>query len=355
MIHHRQNTYICPMHDRLPVPDFLLATAERPLLDVRSPGEYQQGHIPGALSFPLFSDEERAAVGTCYKKQGPEAALELGLHFVGPKMADFVRQARGLAPGRRLALHCWRGGQRSGSMAWLLRQAGMDVVTLAGGYKSYRQVVLTGTGLAQFQLRVVGGRTGVGKTKILHVLAARGAQVVDLEALAHHKGSAFGSIGEAPQPTVEQFENALYAALAKLDPARPLWVENESRSIGRVFIPEYFWQQMRTATLFNIAVPEATRIDNLLRDYTHTDKSDLVAAFQRIDRKLGGQHLKAALQALEADDFATAARIALQYYDKTYQHGLDTNPSPDIRHLDFEQGSPEAIAEALLKGEKVRR
>ena len=327
--------------------EFLTARDNCVVLDVRSPGEYAQGHIPDAHRFPLFSDEERAQVGTLYKQQGKEEAMLLGLKLVGPKMERFVREARKLAPQRRLAVHCWRGGQRSRSMAWLFRQAGFEVATLNGGYKKYRRYVLDGFQEIQLDMRVVGGRTGSGKTKILKELSLLGEQIIDLEGLAHHKGSAFGSIGEIAQPTVEQFENDLFQALSALDPQRQVWIENESRSIGRVYIPAPFWEKMRASTLFNVQIPETARIDNLLQDYVLTDKSELEAAFLRIDKKLGGQHLKAALEALRADDFATAARIALHYYDKTYQHGLENNPSSDIRLLEFAHGDPAAIAKEL--------
>ena len=337
------------MQSGLSVLDFLHTRENRVVLDVRSPGEYAHGHIPGALNFPLFSDEERAAVGTVYKQQSRAAALELGLEYVGPKMAGFVRAARKIAPSGRLAVHCWRGGQRSGSMAWLLRQAGMDVVTLEGGYKKYRHHVLDVFGQQHFKMLVVGGRTGSGKTKVLRALRQAGEQIIDLEQLAHHKGSAFGSIGEAPQPTVEQFENDLWEALCTLDPMRRVWVENESRSIGRVFIPEGFWVKMKAAPLLHFEIPPSARIQNLLDDYVLTDKTELEAAFIKIDKKLGGQHLKAALEALQNNDFASAAAIALRYYDKTYQHGLDTSPSPDIRHWTFEHGDAVQIAEKLMQ------
>jgi len=342
------------MENRLSASDFLAEKTRRILLDVRSPGEYAQGHIPGAMSFPLFNDEERAQVGICYKQKGSEAAFELGLEIVGPKMAGFVQQAKTLAPSRRLALHCWRGGQRSQSMAWLLRQAGFDVVTLEGGYKNYRRYVLeeigncppgqTASRTGKLEIRVIGGKTGAGKTKILRALCALGEQIIDLEKLARHKGSAFGFIGEAEQPTVEQFENDLFEAISNLDPSRRVWLENESRSIGRVYVPEGFWQKMKAAPLLNVEIPDDIRVQNLLADYAFTDKADLESAFLKIDKKLGGLQLKTALEALEQNDFAAAARIALNYYDKTYQHCLDTNPSPDIRHFAFEHGEPEKIA-----------
>lgn len=336
-------TFAC-MEGRLAPSEFLAERTRRTLLDVRSPGEYAQGHIPGAISFPLFNDDERALVGTCYKQNGPEAALELGLEIVGPKMAGFVREAKRLAPERRLAIHCWRGGQRSGSMAWLLRQAGFEVATLAGGYKNYRRHLLERLETLSLDLKVVGGKTGTGKTKILRCLRDLGEQIIDLEMLAHHKGSAFGFIGETPQPTVEQFENDLWDAIAQLDPTRRTWVENESRSIGRVYLPAGFWRNMRASTLLNIEVPDETRVRNLLADYAHTDKAELQSAFLKIGKKLGRQQLKTALEAIEGGHFAKAAQIALHYYDKTYAHSLQTTPSPDLRHLVFSNGDSQKIA-----------
>lgn len=337
------------MENRLPVTAFLAKCSNRTLLDVRSPGEYAQGRIPGALSFPLFSDAERAEVGTMYKQVGKEEAMELGLRIVGPKMESFVKQAKILAPNRQLAVHCWRGGQRSGSMAWLFRQAGFEVITLEGGYKAYRHHVLESFEKTDLNIKVLGGRTGSGKTKILHALRDLGEQILDLEGIAHHKGSAFGFIGEAPQPTVEQFGNDLFEAIQALDPSRRVWVENESRSIGRIFIPDGFWFRMRAATLVNIKVPEEARIQNLLSDYVLSDRTELETAFQKIASKLGGLNLKTALEALEQADFATAARIALSYYDKTYQHGLETSTSNDIRLLEFDHGDAQEIAKALIK------
>jgi len=337
------------MENRILPAEFLEVRSDRIVLDVRSPGEYAQGHIPGALSFPLFSDEERAEVGTLYKQVGKEEALELGLHIVGPKMAGFVKQARVLAPHRRLAVHCWRGGQRSGSMAWLLRQAGFDVVTLEGGYKAYRHFVLDSLAHTKLNFTVLGGRTGSGKTKILHALQELGEQIIDLEGIANHKGSAFGFIGEAPQPSVEQFENDLLEQVLQLDPSRRVWVENESKSIGRIYIPDGFFAKMRASTLVNVEIPNEARIQNLLADYVLTDRSELETAFRKIATKLGGQNLKTALESLEQDDFAAAAHIALAYYDKTYQHGLDTSLSPDIRRLEFSHGDAMEIARNLAQ------
>lgn len=337
------------MKHPLEAAEFLHASSTRVLLDVRSPGEYAQGHIPGAHNLALFTDEERAVIGTFYKQQGKEAAVLRGLRFVGPKMESFVRDALALAQERRLAVYCWRGGQRSQSMTWLFRQTGFDVVTLHGGYKQYRRHILEQLGFQAFRLIVIGGQTGSGKTKVLHALQQMGEQIIDLEALAHHKGSSFGSIGESPQPTPEQFENDLYSAINGLDANRRIWIENESRSIGRVYIPDSFWVQMKNAPLFNIQVPLGQRIQNLVADYTGYSPAELENAFWRIEKKLGGQHLKAALEALHQSDFAAAAAIALKYYDKTYRFGLEQNTAPDIRMLVFGHGDPDLIARACLE------
>ncbi len=294
--------------------------AGRVLFDVRTPAEYANGHIPGALNLPLFSNEERAAVGTAYKQEDPNRAFLLGLDIVGPKMRSFVEEARRLAPAGKVAVHCWRGGQRSSSMGWLLGLAGLDVQVLAGGYKAYRQHILEQLSERGASLLIVGGETGSGKTDVLHALQELGEQVIDLEALAHHKGSAFGALGEAPQPTVEQFENDLFQAFNACNAEHPIWLENESKPIGRVFIPDGFWRRILDAPLLALQVPFENRVQRLVQVYAQYPREQLIASFEKIGRRLGGQHLKAALEALEAGDFAEAARIGLRYYDKAYNH-----------------------------------
>lgn len=293
---------------------------DRVLLDVRTPAEYAAGHIPGALNLPLFSNEERVVVGTLYKQQSPDKAFLKGLEYAGARMPDYVKQARKYAPQGKIIVHCWRGGQRSGSLSWLLSFAGMDVLTLQGGYKAYRQYVQQQFAQQKLKLIVLGGQTGSAKTKTLHELAALGEQVIDLEKLAHHKGSAFGALGEEAQPTVEQFENDLYAIFAQIDPQRRVWLENESRGIGRVFMPQGFWEQFRQSPLIDLVLPFEERVDFLVKTYAAFPKTELITAFQVIERRLGGQNLKIALAALQVDDYAQAAAIALRYYDKSYVH-----------------------------------
>ena len=333
---------------QIAIEEFLEQASRVPVFDVRSPGEFAQGHIPGAMSLPLFDDSERATVGTLYKQSSRDEAMLAGLEIAGSKMRRLVEQARELTSERRVLIHCWRGGQRSQSVAWLLEFAGFEVSVLNGGYKAFRTAAMDELANDRIQFLVLGGQTGSGKTDILHQLARLGEQVVDLEGLAQHKGSAFGWIGEQPQPTSEQFLNDLFLRLIKLDPSRPVWIENESRGIGRVFLTDPFAARLRNGTLVNIQVDLQSRVDRLIRMYAHS-KAELKASFEKIERKLGGQHLKAALAALDQDDFATATEIALVYYDKTYQHSLDRANPPTMIEVDLGDSSVESAAERLLE------
>jgi tRNA 2-selenouridine synthase len=330
----------------LPIPDFLQKAETLPVVDVRSPGEFAQGHISGAVNIPLFSNEERARVGTTYKQANQEEAIVLGLELVGPKMADFVRQSKVLAPEKEILVHCWRGGMRSGSFGWLLETAGMKVSTLVGGYKAFRNEVLAGLQISQ-KIIVLGGKTGSGKTEILHKLRELGEQVVDLEGLAHHKGSSYGAIGQLPQPSNEHFENELYAQWRRLDPTRRVWIEDESRSVGRCLLPDAVWNQMRNAPLVIVDMDKRVRIERLVREYACFDLNLLYEATHRIQKRLGGQHHKAAIAALDQKDFATVADITLTYYDKAYQHGIGNRKV--LHTLDTREDNPVDLAEKLME------
>ena len=298
-----------------------------PILDVRAPLEYAHGHVPGALSLPLFTDEERARIGTTYKQVSTEKAIHLGLEFFGPKMSALVKQAQKLVPGKEVRLHCARGGMRSGAVQWLLELAGFRVHLLDGGYKNYRQAVLA-TFDAPRAWRVLGGLTGSGKTDVLHQLAAapQARPVLDLEGLAHHKGSAFGAIGQPAQPTQEQFENNLAAALATLPPDAPVWVEDESRQVGRVMVPLALFGQLRAAPRWVLEAPRAARVAKLAAEYGAEDQAELTAAIERLRKRLGGLATQQALAAVAAGDFALMVERVLDYYDKTYTYGLVPQP-----------------------------
>ncbi|WP_223649039.1 tRNA 2-selenouridine(34) synthase MnmH [Hymenobacter psoromatis] len=313
---------------RYPITDFLSA-AGGPILDVRAPAEYVQGHMPGALSLPLFTDDERARIGTTYKQINPDKAVLMGLDFFGPKMRALVEEAKRLAPGQEVRLHCWRGGMRSGAVQWLLELAGFRVNLLDKGYKEYRQWVLAEMARPQ-AMRVLGGYTGSGKTAVLHALAAQGEPVLDLEGLAHHLGSSFGALGQLPQPTQEQFENNLAAALASLPPDKPAWVEDESRNIGSLTIPTPLFTQMQAAPLLVLSVPPAARVRYLAGSYGRQDAGGLALAVLRISKRLGGLVTKEALGAIADGDMPRMVELVLAYYDKTYGFGLKDRPAVTV-------------------------
>lgn len=326
-----------------------------PIVDVRSPGEFARGHIPGAVNVPLFDDDERAVVGTLYKRAGRDAAMLEGLRITGPKLADLVEQARETAPDGHIRIHCWRGGERSGSMAWLLDKAGFARAhTLIGGYKAFRQEVINSFN-TPLDLHVLGGYTGSGKTETLGQLRVLGQQVVDLEALACHKGSAFGALGEVPQPTTEHFENLLWNALRDLEPQRPIWVEDESLMIGRVRIPDAFFHQMRQARLFFAEMPVEQRVERLVVDYGRFAKEDLAASVRRIEKRLGPQHCKAALEALDRNDLHSVARIALVWYDKAYLRGTAERDPQRVVRLPADANDLRGLAQRLKEDAAAHR
>ena len=256
--------------EKIHIDHFLELAKQHPVLDVRSPGEYKHAHIPGACSLPLFTDEERKIVGTAYKQENREQAIKLGLDFFGVKMRKMVEEAEQLSSNSKTVLvHCWRGGMRSAGVAWLLDLYGFKVFTLVGGYKKYRNYVLD-TFRLPFQFNILGGYTGSGKTELLHALKQQGLPVVDLEGIARHKGSAFGSIGMPVQPTQEMFENLLSEALlfqagVKTDlPLQiPVWLEDESQRIGHVNLPGMIWKTMRQSPVFFLDIPFEERIKHI--------------------------------------------------------------------------------------------
>jgi tRNA 2-selenouridine synthase len=333
---------------RIEIEEFLSLRSQMPVFDVRSPAEFVDGHIPGAISLPLFDNEERKIVGTIYKKSGREAAIYEGLGFVGKKMQWYVKEAQRHVPGKKLLIHCWRGGMRSESLAWLLGTAGFEVFVLIGGYKSYRQYIRMIWERPAI-IHVVSGKTGSGKTEILKHLKNLGQQVLDLEGLAHHKGSAFGAIGELPQPSNEQFENDLADQWFKLDLSQPVWLEDESHYIGRVFIPDPLFQQKQNGKIFCVEIPHDQRIQRLIKDYASFPKSQLIESIEKISRRLGGQHVKTAVEAIENDNFATAIDIVLYYYDKTYAHGLSQKIPSAIKYVNCPGADAQENALWVLK------
>ena len=377
-------TFVLMAITRLTIEEFLALAKEHPVLDVRSPGEFAHAHIPDAHSLPLFTDEERKVVGTAYKQESQQKAIKLGLDYFGVKMVKMVEEVeelikvRGtkyevrdqedivLRTSKIVLVHCWRGGMRSAGVAWLLDLYGFKVYTLVGGYKAYRKWVLE-----QFEkdypIRIIGGFTGSGKTEVIHALARKGQNTIDLERIANHKGSAFGNLGQPEQPSQEMFENLLAFELRKIvdkcevldtrsDVSHltshifpPIWIEDESQRIGEVNIPTSFFKTMRNKKVFFLNIPFESRLDFIVQGYGKFEKEKLVNAIIRIKKRLGGLETQTAVSCLIDNKIRECFSVLLLYYDKFYLkslHGRD-NFSELFVKLDMETVTEEN-AEALL-------
>jgi tRNA 2-selenouridine synthase len=330
------------------ISDFL-HNPEAPLLaDVRTPAEFAHGHLPGAFNLPIFSNEERVLVGTTYKQVGREAAILLGFDLTGSKWSGFIKVALEKAPSKKIALHCWRGGMRSGAMAWALDLYGFEVYLVQGGYKSYRNWVLKQFE-KQFNLQVLGGMTGSGKTKILQELKASGQQVIDLEDIAQHQGSSYGTMNKMVQPTQEQFENNLGSRLHTLDPLKMTWIEDESSSIGKCILPRPLWNRMLAANLLDVIVPLEHRVTSLVKEYGSLDKAFLIECTERIKKRLGPEQTKHAIVAINENRMEDFIRLALGYYDKTYRTGLAKRNAAQVTSLALENTDHKKNATLILE------
>lgn len=335
------------MNQKISAEEFYEKIINLNYIDVRSPAEWERGHIPGSVNLPLFNNEERAEVGTIYKNSGKRWAVLRGLEIIGPKMAHFAKEAIKLGTHNELLIHCWRGGMRSESMAWLFNKVGIKTYTLDGGYKAYRNFVQSNFAKPA-KLIVLGGMTGSGKTKVLRELEKKGEQVLDLEGIAHHKGSAFGALGEISQPSIEQFENELFYKWWTFDFSKPIWLEDESRFIGKDKIPEELWKQMRQTTVVKLNIPWELRVQNLLEDYGTFDKNLLKASIDKIHKRLGDLNYRKAIDALESNDLKTTAEISLNYYDKAYNFGLSKREGQSILEFNAQTNKAPEIAQKML-------
>jgi tRNA 2-selenouridine synthase len=334
------------MHEtNVPLQEFL----DQPgtIFDVRSPSEYHQGRIPGAHNLPLFSDSERAAVGTLYKQSGKQQAIELGLSYAGPKFADFIKYIKGYKDTGVAKIHCWRGGMRSQAISWLVNIAGYSPVTLTGGYKVFRRWVLSSF-TSTYNFRILGGYTGSGKTEVLQELKKLGEQVLDLEHLACHRGSAFGSLNQPTQPSIEQFENEIAMQLRNLLPEKPIWIEDESRMIGKCKIPDGLFHQMRTAPLIFMETSKEQRVQYLLKQYGRYSPELLVQSAHRLVKRLGGQRTQQLVYYFQAGQLEQAISLCLDYYDSTYAYGLSRRCQHPPICINTESCSPAEIAHRLV-------
>jgi len=311
---------------------FLELSEKIQVCDVRSPSEFNSGHIPAAFNIPIFSDKEREAVGIKYKKEGRVAAIIEGLNLAGPGLSSKIEQALKIGSDNKLLVHCWRGGMRSEAMAWMFSLAGINVYVLDGGYKSYRHFILEKLSEKRKTI-ILGGLTGSSKTHVLNNLKSIGNQVIDLEGLANHKGSAFGALGQMAQPSTEQFANILYNEWKRCDPDLPVWLEDESRNIGTVFMPEAFYGNMQKSPAVILMMDIGTRMPRLLNEYSRFPRELLISSINKISKRLGGDNTRDAISAVEGGDFAKAIEITLSYYDKAYLYGLTRKTSENIIYV----------------------
>jgi tRNA 2-selenouridine synthase len=324
------------------------------IIDCRSPAEYAEDHIPGAISAPVLDDAERASVGTLYKQVSQFDARKLGAALVAKNVARHVETLfadRG--PQWRPLVYCWRGGKRSGAMAQVLREIGWRAEALEGGYKAYRRWVVAQLEAlpAGFDFTVIHGATGSGKSRLLAALAEARAQVLDLEALAAHRGSVLGALPGRPQPSQKMFESLLLQALQRLDPARPVFVEGESKKIGELQLPEALVAQMRASRCVLLETAFEARVTLLLDEYRHfvADPAALAAQLDCLVALHGREKIED-LKALAARGAwrEGVARLLAEHYDPAYRRSSTRNFArlPEARKLHISAADEAAFAEA---------
>ena len=318
-----------PRADREVGVDAIRDHADR--IDVRSPAEFAEDHIPGATNHPVLNDAERARIGTMYAQESPFAARRLGAAIVSRNIAamlegPFADKPRDWAP----IVYCWRGGQRSRSLAHILREVGWRAARLAGGYRAYRRHVRAELPVlpARFRFEVICGLTGSGKSRLIEALATQGAQVLDLERIARHRGSLLGDLPDRPQPTQKMFDSEMLAALEALDPARPVYVESESKRIGGVEIPGAMLDAMRTSACVRIDAPQALRVALLKEEYAHflADPAVLAARLSPLIALHGKSKLAHWNEAAVAGDWdSLVGELLAEHYDPTYTRSIERN------------------------------
>jgi len=327
------------------------------VFDVRSPGEFHQGHVPGSINLPLLNDEERAIVGTIYKQVGQSEAFDVALERSFPRLPNLLTQVAAVVgeppvQSRTVLVYCKRGGMRSKSVALLLKRHGFDAYALEGGYRSFRQWVSAMLD-APRRICVIAGATGSGKSDVLSALHERGEQVLDLEALARHKGSVFGRIGEVePQPSSEHFRNLVAEAWAKLDSQRFAFVEDEGDTIGAVALPQPTYIHLRKGAelIVRLDVPFALRANRSLATYGNFGIEPLIEAVAKFRRSMGSERTQRLLDLLEVGDLRTVCEEVLRTYDRQYAHKLMRGRDAS-RVVDVEVDSLNAtlVAEQVLE------
>lgn len=320
------------------------------IIDVRSPSEFAEDHIPGAISLPVLSDEERAVVGTIYVQEDRFKARRVGATLVARNAADHIDQQLSDRDGSwKPLVYCWRGGQRSGSFTSILQQIGWRAEVLEGGYKSYRRLVVKQVYDTELDHRIIllDGNTGTAKTDILTALKEAGAQTIDLEGMARHRGSLLGGMGEE-QPSQKMFEGQVAMALAKADPAKPVFVEAESNKIGKRIIPPSMWQAMINAPRITIEASLEARTDYLMRSYVDLieDRSALIERLDWLRPIRSGEMIDAWCKAVEAGEFETVVReLMTEHYDPSYAKSYARRERRELGTVKLPDLDPQTLRE----------
>ncbi len=339
---------VFPATGKIDIYHFLKLAEQIPVVDVRSPAEFFAGHIPGSINIPLFDDKERETVGIKYKKEGRRKAILTGLELAGKTLNIKLYEALKTAKESQLLVHCWRGGMRSETMAWLFSLGDLKTEVLEGGYKSYRHHVLSVLAEKR-RIIVLGGMTGSSKTHILRYLESINNQFIDLEGIANHKGSAFGALGQIPQPSSEHFANLLFDQWRRLNVAKPVWLEDESHNIGTVFMPDAFYNNMQESPTIILRMNIKIRLPRLIEEYSVYQPETLKATIMKIGKRLGGTNTKEALVAVDNKDFAKAIEITLRYYDKAYLYGITRKRTGTILNIDTDTDDIETNGMKVLE------
>ncbi len=301
------------------------------IIDARSPAEFALDHIPGAINCPVLDDDERAKVGTIYKQQNPFDARKLGAALVARNIAHHLEQRFHAMPKDwKPLIYCWRGGNRSGSMALIFAKVGWPAIQLDGGYKEFRRSVVAELEQRpqQLRFRAICGTTGSGKSRLLQYLERAGAQVLDLEQLAAHRGSVLGGLPSDPQPTQKKFETRLWQALRSFSPERVIYVESESKKIGDLRVPDMLMQQIRLSPCVRMDISTADRVKLLIEDYPHlvTDTSLLAQQLSHLIPLHGHEKIRGWNALAEAGDIAALVEALLvEHYDPAYLRSIERN------------------------------
>lgn len=333
--------------EALNIETFLQHSKNELIIDVRAPIEFNKGHLPFAINIPLFEDAERAEIGILYKQQGKDAAVNRGLEIVSPKMVQFVNDVKAICKNKKVFVYCFRGGMRSNSFAWLLNTSGMQAKLLQGGYKAYRNWVLASFANPK-KFIIIGGNTGSGKTPTLHQLEKNGFQLIDLEKIAHHKGSAFGGINEEKQLPQQIFENNLAYQLNSKIAENIILLEDESQNIGYNKIPHALWLQMKQATIVKLNIPFELRVEQLLKDYTTIDVHLLKQSVMKISQQIGTLNTNLCIKYLDEGNLIDAARLCLNYYDKAYNYSYSKKNNQNIIIIESDTVNP------IINAEKIK-